>query len=147
MTTYNFAPATTPKNHGIAVEWGICNHYGIKRVAHDSAAYDKDSDVNVGGKHMSVKASKFTLMSGSLCEGLTEFDAIWNLYESKVHSNTFVYGTQDGRAFEMDMDEFKQFVYKFCTVQKESAKNGGASKIRCRAESKKMLAWLEARAI
>ena len=71
MTTYNFVPATTPKNHGIAVEWGICNHYGIKRVAHDSAAYDKDSDVNVGGKHMSVKASKFTLMSGSLCEGLT----------------------------------------------------------------------------
>jgi len=146
MTTYNFVPASTPKNHGVAVEWGICSHYGITRVAHDHASYDKDSDVNAAGKHMSVKASKFTLMSGSLCEGRTTFDGIWELFAERTHSDHFVYGTKDGRAYEMDMTEFKQFVYEFCTVEKESAKNGGASKIRCRAESKKMLQWLEARA-
>ena len=146
MTTYNFAPASAPKNHGIAVEWGICSHYGITRVAHDHAAYDKDSDVNFGDKHMSVKASKFTLMSGSLCEGRETFDGIWELFAERTHSNTFVYGAQTGKAYEMNLDEFKRFVYTFCTVQRESEKNGGAAKIRCRAESKKMLDWLEARA-
>ena len=142
MTTFNFAP-TAHKNHGIAVEWGICSHYMIERVAHDHSSYDTDSDVNVGNKHMSVKSSKFTLMSGSLCEGQTTFDGIWNLYASKVHSNCFVYGTKDGKAYEMNLDEFKQFVYTFCSLEKESEKNGGALKIRCRAESKKMLKWLE----
>lgn len=147
MTTYNFALATTPKNHGIAVEWGICSHYGVERKAHDHTAYDKDSDVNVGDAHISVKSSKFTLMSGNLCEGRTTFDDIWNLYEARVHSNRFVYGTQDGRAFDMDKREFKQFVYQFCILTRESTKNGGQPKIQCRKESGKMLKWLEARAI
>ena len=146
MTTYGFTPATTPKNHGIAVEWGICSHYGITRVSHDRTAYDKDSDVNVGDKHMSVKSAKFSLMSGPLCEGRTTFDGIWELYASKVHSNTFVYGTQDGRAFEMNLEEFKEFVYSFCSLDRESKKNGGLVKIKCREESKKMLRWLEERA-
>ena len=147
MTTYNFVPATTPKNHGIAIEWGICNHYGIQRIAHDHAAYDKDSDVNVGDKHISVKSSAFTLMSGNLCEGRQTFDDIWTLYKAKTHSNTTVYGTQDGRAFEMNMDEFEKFVYVFCKVERESEKNGGAMKIRCRKESAKMIKWLEAMAV
>lgn len=146
MTTYNFAPAHDPKNHGIAVEWGICSHYGITRVSHDRTAYDKDSDVNCGDKHMSVKASGFSLMSGSLCEGLETFDGIWNLYASKVHSNTFVYGAMDGTAYEMNLDEFKQFVYTFCSLDRESKKNGGKVKIKCRKESQKMLNWLEERA-
>ena len=146
MTTYNFAPATTPKNHGIAVEWGICNHYGIERVAHDHAPYDKDSDVNVGDKHISVKSARFTLMSGSLCEGRTTFDGIWELYKARTHSNTAVYGTQDGRAFEMDMEEFEKFVYTFCHLDRESKKNGGKVKIKCCDETKKLIAWLEAMA-
>ncbi len=144
MTTYNFTP-TTSKNHGIAIEWGVCSYYKIKRIAHDSNAYDKDSDINMGNKHISIKSSKFTLMSGSLCENKTSFDEIWKLYESKVHSNTFVYGTKNGKAYEMNLQEFKQFVYTFCTLEKESAKNGSQVKIRCRAESKKMLQWLETR--
>lgn len=144
MTTFNFAP-TANKNHGIAVEWGICAKYQITRTSHDHSAYDKDSDVTVGDKHMSVKSSKFTLMSGALCEGETTFDGIWNLYASRVASNCFVYGTKDGRAYEMNLDEFKAFVYEFCGLEKESAKNGGALKIRCRAESKKMLKWFEER--
>ena len=146
MTTYNFVPADTRNNHGIAVEWGICSHYGITRVSHDRTAYDKDSDVNYGEKHISVKSSAFSLMSGNLCEGRTTFDGIWELYESKCHSNTFVYGAIDGRAFEMNMDEFKAFVYNFCYLDRESKKNGGKVKIKCRAESQKMLKWLEERA-
>ena len=145
MTLFNFAP-TANSNHGIAVEWGICEKYNIQRTVHDHVAYNMGSDVVVGEKHMSVKASKFTLMSGSLCEGQTTFDGIWNVYEKNVASNTFVYGTKDGKAYEMSLDEFKSFVYTFCTLERESEKNGGAMKIRCRAESKKMLNWLAERA-
>ena len=76
-----FAPTAEVKNNGIRREWAVCSYSGIERVNHDHTAYDKDSDVNVGDRHISVKASKFTLMSGSLCEGRTEFDAIWELYK------------------------------------------------------------------
>ena len=140
-----FAPANV-KNAGIRREWTVCAYEGIKRESHDHTAYDKDSDVNVGSRHISIKASKFTLMSGSLCEGETEFDAIWNLYSRKCHSNEWCYMTENFTAYYMSKEEFKQFVYEFCTTEKESAKNGGQVKIRCRKETKKMVEWLEARA-
>lgn len=134
------------KNAGIAREWGLCAYYGIERTAHDSVSYDKGSDIELANKAISVKASGFTLMSGSLCEGLSDFDGIWNLYASRVHSDTFAYVTEDGTTYEMNLNEFKEMVYTFCKTEKESAKNGGATKIRCKKESAKMRAWLEARA-
>ena len=142
MTSY-FAPINSSiKNNGIACEWAVCAHYGIERSTHDNSSYDKNSDLNVGDKHISIKSNGFTLMSGSLCEGLTDFDEIWNLYESKTHSNTFAYMTSDSTVYEMNLIEFKSFVYNFCGLEKESEKNGGALKIRCRKESKKMTQWL-----
>ena len=75
----NFVPAASVKNAGIAREWTVCSYVGITRVTHDHTSYDKDSDVNVGDRHISIKASKFTLMSGNLCEGLSDFDSIWAL--------------------------------------------------------------------
>ena len=149
MTSTNiqkFAPVNA-KNNGDRREWALCSYVGIERTKHDSKAYDKDSDVNVGDRHISVKASKFSLMSGTLCEGLTEFDAIWNLYATKKHSNEWCYLTEDFTAYFMNEEEFKQFVYEFCHVEKDSKKNGGHSKIRCAEESDKMRKWLEARAI
>lgn len=130
-----------------AAEWALCAEYGIKRAKHDSSAYDRDSDVNAGEVRISVKTSAFTLMAGSLCEGLEDFDSIWNLYERRVHSNMFAYVTLDGYCYMMDIAEFKSFVYQFCKTERESAKNGGAVKIRCRKESGKMLAWLAAQAM
>lgn len=129
-----------------AAEWALCAEYGITRTKHDSSAYDRDSDVNAGEVRISVKTSAFTLMAGSLCEGLEDFDSIWNLYERRVHSNMFAYVTLDGYCYMMDIAEFKNFVYQFCKTERESAKNGGAMKIRCRKESGKMLAWLAAQA-
>ena len=129
-----------------AAEWALCARYGITRTAHDSSAYDRDSDVNAGDVRISVKTSAFTLMAGSLCEGLTNFDDIWNLYAERVHSNRFAYVSKAGECFEMNLTEFKRFVYAFCHTEKESEKNGGAMKIRCRKESKKMLEWLTANA-
>ena len=131
------------KNEGDAREWSVCAYMGVERSMHDSKAYDKDSDCTCGDMRISVKASAFTLMAGSLCEGLTDFDSIWNLYERKTHSNTFAYVTKDFVLYMMTLAEFKQFVYKFCKLEAESAKNGGALKIRCRKESGKMVAWLQ----
>jgi len=132
-------------NKGIAREWALCKHYGVERTAHDSVAYDKGSDLVAYGKNISVKASRFSLMSGSLCEGLEDFDSIWNLYESKVHSDTFAYVTEDFRVFEMDINEFKEFVKAFGRLDRESKKNGGKVKIKCLKESKKMVEWLSMR--
>lgn len=144
MTTYTISRPTTaaPKNEGIAREWALCAHYMVARTAHDAQPYDKASDLDAAGKHISIKASAFTLMSGNLCEGIEDFDGIWNLYESRVHSDTFAYVTADMRVYEMNIREFKLFVYTFCKTERESEKNGGAMKIRCRKESGKMLKWL-----
>lgn len=141
MTNYKIGFGTS-KNAGDAREWGVCAYYGIERVKHDSVSYDRDSDVNAGDKHISVKAEKFTLMSGKLCEGRETFDGIWNLYAERVHSNTWAYVCKDGTTYEMNMDEFKSFVYAFCKTERESSKNGGQMKIRCKSESKAMLEWL-----
>ena len=131
------------KNKGIAREWALCHHYNIERSKHDSLAYDKGSDLDTAdGKHISIKASAFTLMAGCLCEGLTDFDSIWNLYAERVHSNTFAYITANFTVYEMNLDEFKRFVYAFAHTERESEKNGGQVKIRLRKESGKMLRWL-----
>lgn len=142
MTSYIINQMSN-KNAGDAREWALCDYYNVERTAHNSLSYDKDSDLNTtDGKHISIKSSGFTLMSGNLCEGLTNFDEIWNLYARKTHSNTFAYVTEDFTVYEMNLDEFRTFVYSFCSCEKESSKNGGMTKIRCRKESKKMLRWL-----
>jgi hypothetical protein len=131
------------KNAGIAREWSMCRHHNVIRTAHDNLAYDKGSDLDTAdGKHISIKASAFTLMSGSLCEGRDTFDGIWELYAERVHSDTFAYITADFTVYEMTLDEFKCFVYTFAHTERESEKNGGALKIRLRKESGKMLKWL-----
>lgn len=133
-------------NAGIAREWSLCRYFGIERQAHDSNAYDKDSDVVAQGMNISVKASAFTLMSGSLCEGIEDFEGIWNLYADRVHSDHFAYMTADFTCYMMNLQEFGEFVHQFARLERESEKNGGAMKIRCRKESGKMLNWLEERA-
>ena len=147
MTIRNLTPTPyTTKNKGDYAEWSVLYTYGIERQAHDSASYDVGSDMCVGNTYASIKSDRFTLMSGGLCEGRDTFDGIWELYESKVHSNTFIYVTADLTAYIMNIEEFKRFVYAFCYAEKESQKNGGALKIRCKHESKKMIAWLQAQA-
>ena len=142
MTTYTIE-RINHRNAGDAREWAVCRHYMIERTTHDSLAYDKGSDCDTAdGKHISIKSSAFTLMAGSLCEGRDTFDGIWNLYAERVHSNTWVYVALDFTAYEMNLDEFKQFVYAFGRLERESDKNGGALKIRLRKESGKMLKWL-----
>lgn len=144
MTTITYIPHDN-KNFGIAAEHGLCEVFGIVRTAHDNSSYCGNSDICVSHMAISVKASAFTLMSASLCGGCEDFDGIWAIYEANTHSNTFAYCAKTGVAYMMDIAEFKQFVYAFCTLARESAKNGGGMKIRCRKESQKMLRWLDMR--
>lgn len=146
MKHYRINKMVMSNNEGINREWALCRYYGIIRTSHDNGAYDKGSDIETGTANISVKASSFTLMSGSLCQGLEDFDAIWNLFKSRVHSDTFAYVTQEYEVYEMNLNEFEKFVYTFCTTERESKKNGGRTKIKCRKESGKMLRWLEERA-
>lgn len=145
MTAYTLdrnLAAKTARNDGINKEWVFGANNGIIRTTHDHIAYDKDSDFTINGIGYSVKSSAFTLMSGCLCEGLKEFDEIIDLYRSKVHSTRFAYVTDEYVAYVMNMDEFEEFLRAFARTERESSKNGGATKIRCRKESAKMREWL-----
>ncbi len=141
-----YAPKQLVAN-GDSREWAVCAYYGIDRISHDHTTYAAGSDTNVGDLHISVKSSGFTLMSGYLCKGLKTFDEIWKLYKSTTHSNRVGYVDKEFNLFLMNIEEFEEFLYTFGRIERESAKNGGGLKIRCRKESQKMLRWLNARAV
>lgn len=142
MNTYTINHISDSKNAGIAREHDLCAYMGINRTTHDSTDYRTSSDICVGARHISVKASAFTLMSGNMCEGEDTFEGIWNVYKRNTHSNEWAYITEDYRVYEMNMAEFESFVHEFGRTERESEKNGGQMKIRLRKESKKMLGWL-----
>ena len=144
MTTY-FAPHITATKKADAKEWAVAATYNITRVKHDSKSCATDSDVVAGNKRISVKSARFSLLSASLCVGMTEFDEIWNHFVEIDNANTYAYVTEEFKVYEMNLDEFKAFVYRFCGLDRESSKNGGGVKIRCKHESKAMLQWLEER--
>lgn len=144
MKTFTMTNIIPAKTYGDTREWSLAAHMGVNRSTHDSGAYDKGSDVEAGEMLISVKTSAFTLMSGSLCEGLETYNDIWNLYMERTHSNLWAYITADYQVYMMNRDEFTAFCSEFCKTERESQKNGGAMKIRCKKESKKMLAWLAA---
>ena len=144
MTTY-FAPHMTAAKKADAKEWAVAATYNITRVKHDSKSCATDSDVVAGNKRISVKSARFSLLSASLCMGMTEFDEIWNHFIEIDNANTYAYVTEEFKVYEMNLDESKAFVYRFCGLDRESSKNGGGVKIRCKHESKAMLQWLEER--
>lgn len=152
MKCYTINPITIPETgkkvtEGDRREWAYCHHHMVDRTSHDCGAYDKDSDCNIGDMHVSVKAAKFSLMSGSKCKDCTTFDEIWERFASTVHSNVFAYITVDYVVYEMNLAEFKEFIYSFCGLTRESKSNGGYAKIKARSESKALLNWLATRAV
>lgn len=59
----------------------------------------------------------------------------------------FAYVVKDmTKAYIMSRALYIQFVHMFATLTRESAKNGGAEKLRLKSESKAMLEWLSERA-
>ena len=133
---------STATNAGIAREHDYCASLGINRTKHDSNDYRTTSDIVIGNHHISVKSSGFTLMTGTLCNGAETLEDIWNVYEQTTDATEVAYITSENIAYTMNIKEFKTFVMTFCRTERDSKKNGGKMKVRCRHESEKMRQWL-----
>lgn len=140
MKSYRIASVSNYKNAGQRAQQDL--DYALTgHMRHaDCVPFDMDSDIPELA--MSVKSSRFTLVSAKRVHADT-FDGIWNEYATRVHSERFAYVSKSMVVYEMNLDEFRQFVYEFCTLQKQSEKCGGQMTIRCKDETKKMVCWLE----
>jgi hypothetical protein len=138
------AQVSTKKNAGERKEENLDYMLTGSVQGKDSVAYDKGSDIMWNGVGVSAKSSHFTLMSAKLAKGETMAEQL-DFYFATVHSTVFAYITEKDDVYMMNAIEFREFLEVFCHMERESSKNGGGWKVRCRAESKKMLNWFEIR--
>ena len=103
-----------------------------ERAKADNLAHDKGADCLC----YQIKSARATVCKGR--------DLVAYLAEDKA--TAYIYATADGIAYEMTRTEYIAFVAEFGTLTRESAKNGGAEKIRLKAEGKALLAYLAERA-
>jgi hypothetical protein len=146
MNTYTItAHVSTKKNHGEACEENFDYMLNGTVSGKDSKAFDIASDVTHMDVGYSVKSDHFTLVSANLVGGSNMAEML-DEYFARVHSTRWAYIGRNDVAYVMDKTEFRNFIETFGTMERESTKNGGGMKVRCRAESKKMLNWLNAMA-
>lgn len=141
MRIQKFTHVSTLSNAGQAAQQNLDFAITGKIRKPDHVAFDIDSDIPECG--ISVKSARFTLVSASALTATT-FEGQLAEYAERVHSREIAYVTKSDIAYIMTLPEFITFCTLFCTRQKESEKNGGGYKVRCKTESKKMLAWFEA---
>lgn len=102
-----------------------------------NTSFDAGSDIET--LHMSVKSSKATLTNEILGR---DFDTSMETYFARTASTCWAWVTLIDEcvvAYVMNADKFMAFTKEWAAYNKEG-------KIRYKAESIKMLAWLEARA-
>lgn len=128
-------------NSGSAKEQNLAYALTGKMCKHDNVPFDKGSDIPEF--HMSVKSSRFTLVSGKLMSA-DSFEGQIDEYFARVASSSWAYVTENNEAYIMDMAEFRSMLMMFARFERDSSKNGGKSKVRFPAENKKILAWLSA---
>ena len=145
MTSKKLNPITNlyPRNFGAYAESVVAYDVTGEIRTHDHVPFDKGSDIPE--LNASVKSARFTLASANLSNGNTLEEKI-NDYFNRVASNLFIYVTKDLTAYYMDANEFRAFLEKFTTLQRESEKNGNGMKVRAKSESKAMKQWLAIRA-
>ena len=142
MTTLNVKPIERMyTNFGNHAEQALAFTLTGEIRLHDSVPFYADSDIPEF--NMSVKSSGFTLASGKINKGET-FDEKIQDFVNRVHSDKFAYVTLDMTAYIMDISEFVEFLYAFCYLNRDSKRNGGLLKIKCKKESQKMLDWFQA---
>lgn len=145
MTTM-FIPDTFPtiKNKGIRAQANMTVACGLTYAAHDGKSYDSASDIEYMGHHISVKAYHFTLMSGTMCEGKTTVNDIWDVYARTTHSDRFAYVLGE-TAYIMNIAEFEKFVKLFCEIERESnhsdRQHTGNVKVRAKRCENNMRKW------
>jgi len=113
---------------------------GETEHAKDSVPFDIDSDIK--SLKMSVKSERFTLVSARLNYGETLEEKI-NDYTARTASTQVAYVTNDLTAYIMTLTEFANFLRVFGNLERESDKNGGGMKVRCKCESKQMREWFK----
>ena len=140
------ARSNIKNNKGIAAQADFTMACGLPYSSHDGVAFDNASDVEYMGYHISVKAYHFTLMAGTMCEGKTTVDEIWDVYARRTHSNRFAYIVNE-TAYIMNIAEFEKFVKLFCEVEKESnhsdRAHSGSIKVRAKRCENRMIKWFE----
>lgn len=83
-----------------------------------------------------IKSARATICKGEDIAAHIESDA----------AVAYIYITAELMAYTMSKAEYLEFATEFATLTRESEKNGGATKMRFKSESKAMLEWLRARA-
>lgn len=83
-----------------------------------------------------IKSARATICKGTDIKAHIDCDAAIG----------YMYVTAELVAYTMSKVEYLEFATTFATLTRESAKNGGAEKMRFKSESKAMLEWLRARA-
>jgi hypothetical protein len=134
--------ACTSSNRGIHCEQALAFTLTGEIRKHDHVPFHMGSDIPEF--NMSVKSSGFTLASGKINMGETMDEKLADFF-GRVHSDKFAYVTVSMVAYIMDRNEFEQFLRTFAYMDRDSQKNGGLLKVKCRKESQKMLKWFEAR--
>lgn len=141
MRTLKITNLNISHNTGINAEQSLRYFLHGYTTAHDSRRFDEASDID----NISVKSAHFTLVQGGPLNG-SELEPMIDDYFSRVHSTEFAYVARDFTVYMMNAKEFREFLMAFCTVERDSYKNGGKLKVRARSESKKMINWLKERA-
>ena len=143
MTTMVINSISTLSNAGQARQQDLTYALTGEIRKPDAVPFDMDSDIPEFS--ISVKSSRFTLASASALSATT-FEGQLNEFSARVHSEKFAYVAKDNMVYIMDKVEFLDFCHEFCGWEQASKKNGGAYKVRCRKESKRMIKWLQAKA-
>ena len=143
MTTMAINSISTLSNAGQARQQDLTYALTGEIRKPDAVPFDMDSDIPEFS--ISVKSARFTLASASALSATT-FDGQLNEFSERVHSEKFAYVTKNNMVYIMDKMEFLDFCHEFCGWEQDSNKNGGAYKVRCRKESKRMIKWVQAKA-
>lgn len=132
MEKFNFEYLNNYRNHGQNAEQSIRFTLTGKISKADNLRYDLGSDC----LNYQIKSARATVCKGD------DLDA----YLDKDASTAYIYGTENGKAYIMNRQEYTEFVQEFGTLTRDSTKNGGAVKIRLKYETDTLRKWLADRA-
>jgi hypothetical protein len=132
MEKFSFEYLNNYRNHGQNAEQSIRFTLTGEISKADNLRYDLGSDC----LNYQIKSARATVCKGD------DLDA----YLDKDASTAYIYGTEDGKAYIMNRQEYTEFVQEFGMLTRDSTKNGGAVKIRLKHETDTLRKWLGDRA-
>lgn len=132
MNAFKFEYLNNYHNGGQNAEQSV--RYALTGIIEkaDNLRYDLGADC----LNYQIKSARATVCKGADLRAYLEKDA----------STAYIYATREGIAYIMSRAEYIEFCETFGTLTRDSAKNGGAEKIRLKHETPAMLDWLRARA-